>query len=88
MTRRTKRVIVVFVVAMVALVVVALGLVGNFLVDFALNPHAEVSMASTIRSGEASGLEGHQEPQLDAAYAEAVKILAEWPSRGDVILGD
>ncbi len=24
----------------------------------------------------------------DAAYAEAVKILAEWPSRGDVILGD
>lgn len=75
MTRRTKRVIVVFVVAMVALVVVALGFVGNFLVDFALNPHAEVSMASTIRSGEASGLEGHQEPQLDAAYAEEA---AEW----------
>lgn len=75
MTRRTKRVIVVFVVAMVALVVVALGLVGNFLVDFALNPHAEVSMARTIRSGEASGLEGHQEPQLDAAYAEEA---ADW----------
>ena len=75
MTRRTKRVIVVFVVAMVALVVVALGFVGNFLVDFALNPHADVSMASTIRSGEASGLEGHQEPQLDAAYAEEA---ADW----------
>ena len=75
MTRRTKRVIVVFAVAMVALVVVALGFVGNFLVDFALNPHADVSMASTIRSGEASGLEGHQEPQLDAAYAEEA---ADW----------
>ena len=70
MTRRTKRVVAVFAAAMVVLVVAALGFVGNFLVDFALNPHAEVSMARSIRSGNVDGLEGHQQPQLDAAYAE------------------
>ena len=75
MSRKSRRIIVALLVTLVAVAVVALGFAGNFLVDFALNPHAEISMAHTIRSGEASGLEGHKESQLDAAYADEA---AEW----------
>ncbi len=71
LTRRTKRIVAAVAGALVALVLVGLGFVGNFLVDFALNPHAEVSMARSMDSGEVAVSEEYEEaPKLDAAYAE------------------
>ena len=69
LARRTRRVLIA-VAAIVALAVVALGFAGNFLVDFALNPHAENSMANTMRAGNVDGLDYAEAPKLDAAYAE------------------
>lgn len=70
LARRTRRVLAAVVAALVALAVVGLGAVGNFLVDFALNPSSDVSMAGLIRSGDASGLEGYDgAPKLDEDYA-------------------
>ncbi len=70
LARRTKRIVAAVVGALVALTLVGLGFVGNFLVDFALNPHAEVSMARSMGSGRVSGLEGSREAKADDAYAE------------------
>ena len=70
LARRTKRIVAAVLGALVALTLVGLGFVGNFLVDFALNPHAEVSMARSMGSGRVSGLEGSREAKADDAYAE------------------
>lgn len=70
LSRRTKRVVAAVVIALVAVVVIGLGVAGNFLVDFALNPHAEVSMANTMRAGDVDGLDYAGAPKLDEAYAE------------------
>ena len=70
LARRTKRIVAAVAGALVALVLVGLGFVGNFLVDFALNPHAEVSMARSMGSGRVSGLEGSREAKADDAYAD------------------
>lgn len=70
LARRTKRIVAAVVGALVALTLVGLGFVGNFLVDFALNPHAEVSMARSMGSGRVSGLEGSREAKADDAYAD------------------
>ena len=70
LARRTKRIVAAVAGALVALVLIGLGFVGNFLVDFALNPHAEVSMARSMGSGKVSGLEGSREAKADDAYAE------------------
>ena len=79
LSRRTKRVVAAVVVALVAVVAVGLGVAGNFLVDFALNPHAEVSMASTMRAGDVDGLDYAEAPKLDEAYA---KEAASWFDAG------
>lgn len=70
LARRTKRIVAAVAGALVALVLIGLGFVGNFLVDFALNPYAEVSMARSMGSGRVSGLEGHREAKADDAYAD------------------
>ena len=70
LSRRTERVVAAVVIALVAVVVIGLGVAGNFLVDFALNPHAEVSMANTMRAGDVDGLDYAGAPKLDEAYAE------------------
>lgn len=69
LARRTKRIVAAVAGALVALALIGLGFVGNFLVDFALNPHAEVSMARSMGSGKVGGLEGHREAKADDAYA-------------------
>lgn len=70
LSRRTKRVVAAIAVVVVVLVVVGLGAVGNFLVDFALNPHAEVSMANMMRTEDVDGLDYAEAPKLDEAYAQ------------------
>ena len=70
LSRRTKRVVAAIAVVVVVLVVVGLGAVGNFLVDFALNPHAETSMANMMRTEDVDGLDYAEAPKLDEAYAE------------------
>lgn len=70
LARRTGRVLAVVAVAVVVAALAGLALVGNFLVDFALNPHSEVSMAATMRSGDVDGLDYAEAPKLDEAYAE------------------
>ena len=79
LSRRTKRVVAVVVLALAAVVVIGLGVAGNFLVDFALNPHAEVSMANTMRAGDVDGLDYAEAPKLDEAYAEEA---ASWFDAG------
>ena len=70
LARRTGRVLAVVAVAVVVAALAGLALAGNFLVDFALNPHSEVSMAATMRSGDVDGLDYAEAPKLDEAYAE------------------
>ena len=70
LARRTGRVLAVVAVVVVVVALAGLALVGNFLVDFALNPHSEVSMAATMRSGDVDGLDYAEAPKLDEAYAE------------------
>ena len=70
LARRTGRVLAVVAVAVVVAALAGLALAGNFLVDFALNPHSEVSMAATMRSGDVEGLDYAEAPKLDEAYAE------------------
>ena len=70
LSRRTRRVVVTAVVAVVALALVGLGLAGNFLVDFALNPRSEVSMANMMRTEGVDGLDYAEAPKLDEGYAE------------------
>ena len=70
LSRRAKRVVAAVVIALVAVAVIGLGVAGNFLVDFALNPHAEVSMADAMRAGDVDGLDYAGAPKLDEAYAE------------------
>ena len=60
LTRRAKRVVAV-VAAIVVLAAVGLGLAGNFLVDFALNPNASVSMSNAIHGGEVDGIDYAEE---------------------------
>ena len=94
LTRRTKRVAAV-VAAIVVLVAVGLGLAGNFLVDFALNPHASVSMSNAIHGGEVSGIDYAEAPKLDedyvveaASWFEAEKrSVSHQASDGTVLLG-
>ena len=94
-TRRTGRVVAAIVVTVVVLAAIGLGLAGNFLVDFALNPTAEVSMARSIRSGDVGGLEGHREAKADDAYAEEAaawfekrkRSVSHQASDGTVLLG-
>ena len=94
LARRTRRVLIA-VAAVVVLVVVALGFAGNFLVDFALNPHSENSMANTMRAGNVDGLDYAEAPKLDAEYAEeaaawfdAQKVsVAHQAEDGTVLLG-
>ena len=94
LARRTRRVLIA-VAAVVVLVVAALGFAGNFLVDFALNPHAENSMANTMRAGNVDGLDYAEAPKLDAEYAEeaaawfdAQKVsVAHQAEDGTVLLG-
>ena len=69
LSRKTKKIVLGTVCAIVVVVLAGLALAGNFLVDFALNPHAETSMASMMSEGSVSGLEGYDQPQLDADYA-------------------
>ena len=76
LVRRTKRILAV-VTALVALVLVGLGFAGNFLVDFALNPHAEVSMSHSIHEGNVGGLDYAEAPKLDEDYAEEAPNLEE-----------
>ena len=96
LSRRTRRVVCCAVAALVALAVVGLGVAGNFLVDFALNPHAEVSMARLIREGRAEGLDDYADaPKLDAAYAQealswfesARQSVSHQAADGTVLLG-
>ena len=70
LSRRTRRIVVAVVAAVFVLLLAGLALAGNFLVDFALNPHAEFSMASTMRAGNVDGLDYAEAPKLDEAYAE------------------
>lgn len=70
LARRARRVVVAVVTAVAVLAVAALAVAGNFLVDFALNPHAEVSMASMMGSEDVDGLDYGEAPKLDEAYAE------------------
>ena len=70
LSRRTKKVVAAIVAAAAVLVVVGLGAAGNFLVDFALNPHAEVSMANMMRAEDVDGLDYAEAPKLDEAYAQ------------------
>ena len=70
LSRRTRRIVVAVVAAVVVLLLAGLALAGNFLVDFALNPHAEFSMASTMRAGNVDGLDYAEAPKLDEAYAD------------------
>ena len=70
LSRRTRRIVVAAVAAVVVLLLAGLALAGNFLVDFALNPHAELSMASTMRAGNVDGLDYAEAPKLDEAYAD------------------
>ena len=94
LTRRTRRVAVV-VAALLVLVAVGLGLAGNFLVDFALNPHASVSMANSIHGGEVDGIDYAEAPKLDEAYAEEAgswfesekRSVSHQASDGTVLLG-
>ena len=94
LTRRAKRVVAV-VAAIVVLVAVGLGLAGNFLVDFALNPHAEVSMARSMHEGDVGGLDYAEAPKLDEAYAEEAaswfeaerRSVSHQASDGTVLLG-
>ena len=78
LARRTRRVLIV-VAVLIVLAALALGAAGNFLVDFALNPHSEVSMASTMRAGDVDGLDYAEAPKLDEAYAEEA---ASWFDAG------
>lgn len=96
LARRTRRVLVAIVAAVVALVVVGLGFAGNFLVDFALNPHAEVSMARSMDSGEVEVSSEYEDaPKLDAAYAEEAatwfdaqkRSVSHQATDGTVLLG-
>ena len=94
LTRGAKRVVAV-VAAIVVLVAVGLGLAGNFLVDFALNPHAEVSMARSMHEGDVGGLDYAEAPKLDEAYAEEAaswfeserRSVSHQASDGAVLLG-
>ena len=94
LTRRTKRVVAV-VAALLVLVAVGLGLAGNFLVDFALNPNASVSMANSIHGGEVDGIDYAEAPKLDEAYAEEAaswfeaerRSVSHQASDGAVLLG-
>ena len=70
LARRTRRVLAVVAAAVVVVALAGLALAGNFLVDFALDPHSEVSMAATMRSGDVDGLDYAEAPKLDEAYAE------------------
>ena len=76
-TRRTRTILAV-VAVVVALAAVGLGFAGNFLVDFALNPHAEVSMARSIHSGEVGGIDDYASTaKLDEGYAEEASAWFE-----------
>lgn len=94
LTRGAKRVVAV-VAAIVVLVAVGLGLAGNFLVDFALNPHAEVSMARSMHEGDVGGLDYAEAPKLDEDYVvEAAswfeserRSVSHQASDGAVLLG-
>ena len=70
LARRTRRVLAVVAAAVVVVALAGLALAGNFLVDFALNPHAEISMAATMHAGDVDGLDYAEAPKLDEAYAE------------------
>ena len=95
LSRRTRRVVVTVVVAVVALALVGLGLAGNFLVDFALNPRSEVSMANMMRTEGVDGLDYAEAPKLDEGYAEEAASWFEAEKRsvshrsdnGTVLLG-
>lgn len=96
LSRRTKRVVAVVAAVVVALAVAGLGFAGNFLVDFALNPHAEVSMARSMSSGEVEVSGEYEEaPKLDAAYAEEAatwfdaqkRSVSHQATDGTVLLG-
>ncbi len=94
LARRTKRILAV-VAALVALVLVGLGFAGNFLVDFALNPHAEVSMSHSIHEGSVGGLDYAEAPKFDEDYAEEAaswfdsekRSVSHQASDGTVLLG-
>lgn len=78
LTRRSKTVVAVTLGALAVLVIVALGLAGNFLVDFALNPLSEVSMSSSIRAGKVSGISDYgSAAKLDEDYAEEASAWFE-----------
>lgn len=94
LTRRTKRVAAV-VAALLVLVAVGLGLAGNFLVDFALNPASSVSMANAIHGEEVDGIDYAEAPKLDEEYAEEAtswfeterRSVSHQASDGAVLLG-
>lgn len=95
LARRTKRILAVAAV-LVALMLVGLGFAGNFLVDFALNPHAEVSMAHSMASGDVEVSGDYEDaPKLDEAYAEEAaswfdaqrRSVSHQASDGMVLLG-
>ena len=75
LARRTKRIVAVVAAVLVVVLVGALGLAGNFLVDFALNPYAEVSMSNSMGAEEVDGLDYGEAPKLDEAYAAEA---ADW----------
>ncbi len=79
LARRTRRVLAVVAAAVVVVAIAGLALAGNFLVDFALNPSSEVSMAATMRAGDVDGLDYAEAPKLDEAYAEEA---ASWFDAG------
>lgn len=79
LARRTRRVLAVVAAAVVVVAIAGLALAGNFLVDFALNPRSEVSMAATMRAGDVDGLDYAEAPKLDEAYAEEA---ASWFDAG------
>ena len=70
--RLSKRSIIGIVCAvLVVLVVGALGFAGNFLFDFALNPHASYTMGDMMGEGSVNGLETVSPAQDEAYAAEA-----------------
>ena len=54
------------------LLVGAVAFAGNFLVDFALNPHASFTMNSMMRGGDVDGLETVT-PAKDADYSSEAR---------------
>lgn len=60
------------------LLLAVLALAGNFLFEFALDPHAENSMSAMMSSGDVDGLD-MEEQTVDAERAESRRRVVRGP---------